>query len=261
MAWSAKRWFIFRLRRRARRRRSYSPFMVTGHDAVLPRKVGGFHKLWPEADRRLIRRAIKTPGRLVDLEGNCRAGQGAGCRRSGGPRSKFLRRHAGTRRKHDYTDRRCWRIGSMGHSNGGGFVVSALGRRCGSVLAAIAPVCGGVNLRRSVKPRAAFHLGLARTDKLAKYDWQTRTQDHRGPAQAQLTAPTARPGHDEKWCTLYPSKSNSNPVITCIHPGGHELPEAAPGVRSSNFFREWGEEGEVDGDLHQTNKRCVPVSR
>ena len=101
------------------------------------------------------------------------------------------------------------------------------------MLAAIAP-CAAVSTLVGVMPLPVFHLA-GENDKLVKSEWQTRTIEG---LRKLNDCDAGQPWHDEKWCTLYPSKSG-NPVVTCIHPGGHELPETAPAL-IVKFFKEAG---------------------
>ncbi len=205
-------------------------FAFHGHGGTMQfaaRKFG-FHKLWPEAIA-VYPQGLKTPGRLVDLEGKLPGWQGkAGDQ--GDRDLKFFDAMLASL-KHDYQiDER--RIYSMGHSNGGGFTYLLAAER-GSVLAAIAP-CAAASTLVGVKPLPVFHLA-GENDKLVKYEWQTRTIE--GLRKLNV-CDAGQPWHDEKWCTLYPSKSG-NLVVTCIHPGGHELPESAPEL-IVKFFKEVG---------------------
>ena len=84
----------------------------------------------------------------------------------------------------------------------------------------------------ALKPKPVLHVA-GETDPLVKYSWQVRmieglrkvNQCDKGIAWEQ-----------DANCTLYPSAVGA-PVVTAIHPGGHEYPKAAPAV-IVKFFKQ-----------------------
>ena len=71
-------------------------------------------------------------------------------------------------------------------------------------------------------------------DPLVKFAWQ-KIDDRRGMKINQCG--DGKPW--EKSCTLYPSKIGA-PVVTYIHPGGHEVPPEAPAVIVKFFKQQAG---------------------
>ena len=76
-----------------------------------------FHKLWPEAIA-VYPQGLKTPGRLVDLEGKLPGWQGKAGDQNDRDLKFFDAMLASLKRDYQIDERRIY---SMGHSNGGGF--------------------------------------------------------------------------------------------------------------------------------------------
>ncbi len=212
-------------------------FAFHGHGGNIDRisRTFDFQTQWPEAIV-VYMQGLNTPGRLVDKEGKQPGWQfTAG---SQGDRDlKFFDAVLASLRSDYKVDEK--RVYSTGHSNGGGFTYVLWANR-GDVFAAVAP-CACVSsfkplledvggMKNNFKPKPVLHLA-GETDPLVKFAWQQATMD----GLRKLDG--CGEGHSwEKYCTLYPSKSGT-PVVTYIHPGGHEYPKGASAT-IVRFFKE-----------------------
>lgn len=124
------------------------------------------------------------------------------------------------------------RVYSTGHSNGGYFTYVLVPAR-GDQLAAIAPVAATHDARhlKDYKPKPIFHVA-GEKDPLVKYAAQEKTMEQMRKVNG--CDPMGKPAGAN--CTAYTS-ANGPPVITFIHPGGHEVPAGAP-ERIVEFFKE-----------------------
>jgi polyhydroxybutyrate depolymerase len=182
----------------------------------------GFHRLWPEAIV-VYPQGLNTPGRLTDPEGRKPGWQHA--RGEQGDRDlQFFDRMRDTVRREWRGDAR--RLYATGHSNGGGFTYLLWAER-GEHLAAVAPsASAALRSVTTLPPKPVLHVA-GRQDALVKFAWQEsmitslRRINHCGEGIPWPAAPNA---------TLYAPKPGSGgaPVVTYIHPGGHEFPKAAP---------------------------------
>ena len=123
------------------------------------------------------------------------------------------------------------RIYSAGHSNGGYFTYILCAAR-GDKFAAAAPVAATLSLRdfKNQKPLPLLHVA-GEADQIVRFGGQERTM-----AQIRkLNGCDAEGKPAGKWCTQYGSASGP-PVVTFIHPGGHEIPDGAP-ERIVEFFK------------------------
>ncbi|HEY3324229.1 MAG TPA: hypothetical protein VGP72_27505 [Planctomycetota bacterium] len=135
--------------------------------------------------------------------------------------------------------------------NGGGFTYLLWGAR-GEVFAAVAPCAAAALIgdapndlpaalakriesskrsMKDIKPKPVLHMA-GETDPLVKFEWQKRTMD----GLRKLNGC----GEGKPWgdhCTLYPSATGT-PVVTYIHPGGHQFPADVPSV-IVKFFKEF----------------------
>jgi polyhydroxybutyrate depolymerase len=85
-------------------------------------------------------------------------------------------------------------------------------------------------LMAQLKPKPVLHVA-GENDPLVKFAWQKATME----ALRKLNeCGEGQPG--EKGCTTYPSKIGA-PVVTCIHPGGHQFVAEAPAL-IVRFFKE-----------------------
>lgn len=124
------------------------------------------------------------------------------------------------------------RVFSAGHSNGGYFTYVLCAARHDK-LAAAAPVAGAVNPRdvKTMKPLPVLHVA-GEADKIVPYATQEKTM-----AQLRTLNKCEEKGKAAgKYCTEYNS-ANGPPVVTFIHPGGHNVPDGAP-ERIVEFFKQ-----------------------
>lgn len=193
-------------------------FVFHGHGGNLRQAALSFsmHTHWPDAIT-VYPQGLPTPGRLTDSEG-----KRAGWQHAAGDQDdrdlKFFDALL-TRLKGDYkVDPR--RIYSTGHSNGGAFTYLLWAGRSDH-FAAFAPSAAVMRRADKLQPKPAMHLA-GQQDALVKYQWQ----------ELMMRALRRRNGCDAAGqsygphATLYPSKAGT-PVVTFIHPGGHEFPRAA----------------------------------
>jgi polyhydroxybutyrate depolymerase len=202
-------------------------FAFHGHGGTAQRAAGMFriHELWPEAIA-VYMQGLNTPGRLTDPEGKKPGWQNASG--SQGDRDlKFFDAVLASLRSDYKVDER--RIYSTGHSNGGGFTY-LLWRTRGDVFAAVAPSAASAPGEQwqehvtQLKPKPVLHLA-GEKDPLVKYEWQRQTMEKL--RQLNGCDPT---GHE--WaplCIEYTSAAGT-PVVTLIHPGGHNFPQEAPAL-------------------------------
>jgi polyhydroxybutyrate depolymerase len=192
-------------------------FVFHGHGGSMRNAARSFalERHWPEAIV-VYPQGLPTPGLLTDPEGR-QAGWQAAPRLQGDRDLKFFDALL-ARIKTDHTvDRR--RIYATGHSNGGGFTYLLWAER-GETFAAVAPSAAVARYVQRLKPKPALHLA-GEKDGLVKFSWQEKMM------QAVRTlngcAATGQPWADK--ATLYPSPAGT-PLVTFIHPGGHEFPVA-----------------------------------
>ena len=203
-------------------------FAFHGHGGSMQNaaRMFRYHTLWPEA-LVVYLQGLNTPGRLTDPEGK-KPGWQHGLGDQGDRDLKFFDAVLASLRKDFRVDDR--RIYSTGHSNGGGFTYLLWAAR-GDQFAAFAPSAAAApKLLAQLKPKPVLH-AAGEKDPLVKYEWQQQTMN----ALRQLNqCGEGQPG--EKWMTTYPSKIGA-PVVTLIHPGGHQfVPEAPAAI--VKFFKE-----------------------
>ena len=195
-------------------------FAFHGHGGRMMGAVRMFriHEVWPEAIV-VYPQGLKTPGKLTDPEGK-RPGWQSGVGNQEDRDLKFfdaMLADLSTKFKVDAK-----RVYSTGHSNGGAFTYLLWAER-GEKLAAVAPsaAIGDRDLRKA-NPLPVMHLAGSK-DPLVKFTWQ----------KIMMGAVKRKNGcsdQGEEWAdqaTLYPSEGG-NPVVTVIHPGGHEFLASAP---------------------------------
>jgi len=204
-------------------------FVFHGHGGNMRNVARSFamNHHWPEAISVYMQR-LNTPGRLTDPEGK-RPGWQA---RPGdlGDRDLAFFDALLARLKKDYRvdDKRIY---ATGHSNGGGFTYLLWAER-GNVLAAVAPsAAAAFRQQERFKPKPVMHLA-GENDLLVKFAWQRATMD----AVRKLNGCESQGKAWDRQCTIYPSKSGT-PLVTFIHPGGHEFVKEAPAL-IVKFFKE-----------------------
>lgn len=203
-------------------------FAFHGHGGSMSQAARsfGYHTLWPEA-MVVYPQGLKTPGRLTDPEGK-KPGWQHGMGNQNDRDLKFFDAMLASLKQDYRVDDK--RIYATGHSNGGGFTYLLWAAR-GSVFTAFAPSgAAAAKGREKLKPKPVLHVA-GENDSLVKFAWQKFTME----AVRQLNQCAA--GQPQgKYCTLYPSKIGA-PVLTYIHPGGHQFPQEAPAL-IVKFFKE-----------------------
>jgi polyhydroxybutyrate depolymerase len=209
-------------------------FAFHGHGGTMQRAAVMFHyhDVWPEAIV-VYMQGLNTPGRLTDPEGKKPGWQNVPGAQDDRDLKFFDAVLASLKADYKVDDSRIY---ATGHSNGGGFTY-LLWRTRGDVLAAVAPSAasgpGAEWAKRlaDLKPKPVLHLA-GEKDALVKYEWQQATME--SLRKLNGCEPTGKEW--AKWCTLYPSKTDT-PVITLIHPGAHNFPPEAPEL-FVKFFKE-----------------------
>jgi polyhydroxybutyrate depolymerase len=203
-------------------------FVFHGHGGNARQVARSFAlpRYWPEAIS-VYMQGLNTPGRLTDP-----AGRFPGWQRGVGDQQdrdlKFFDAVL-ARLKRDYrVDGR--RVYATGHSNGGAFTYLLWAER-GDVFAAVAPSAAAFGEVARLKPKPAMHLA-GRRDALVKFEWQERTIA--GVRRVNGCARAGKPW--DNGCMIYPSRTGT-PLVTLIHPGGHQFPREAPAL-IVKFFQE-----------------------
>jgi polyhydroxybutyrate depolymerase len=204
-------------------------FVFHGHGGNMRqagRSFGIYHE-WPEAIS-VYMQGLNTPGRLTDPEGK-KPGWQHGVGVLGDRDLKFFDAML-AKVKQDYkVDEK--RIYSTGHSNGGAFTYLLWETRP-DVFAAFAPSGAATASAAKLKPKPALHIA-GQSDPLVKFEWQKATMD----AVKKGNGCEEEGKLWDKNCTFYPSKTGT-PLVTLIHPGGHEFPATAP-AEIVKFFKEY----------------------
>jgi len=203
-------------------------FAFHGHGGSMENAARSFryHEVWPEAVI-VYPQGLDTPGALVDPKGEKSGWQSRLGEQGDRDLAFFDSMLADILRDYSADARRVF---AAGHSNGGTFTFLLWSAR-GKTLAGVA-TSGAVPLDKSARlsPKPAFH-SAGRTDPLVKFAWQERAME--------AIKKTNRCGQGQPWglfCTCYPSTANA-PLVTYVHPGGHEYPsEASEAI--ARFFRE-----------------------
>ena len=195
-------------------------FAFHGHGGRMAGAARAFrlHEVWPEA-MVVYPQGLKTPGKLSDPEGK-RPGWQSGAGKQGDRDLKFFDAMLADLSAKFKVDPK--RIYSTGHSNGGAFTYMLWAER-GEKLAAIAPsaAVGDRDLRKA-KPLPVIHIAGTK-DPLVKFAWQKMMI-----GAVKRLNDCSREG--KEWAdsaTLYASEGGA-PLVTVIHPGGHEFLASAP---------------------------------
>jgi polyhydroxybutyrate depolymerase len=206
-----------------------------GHGGTARNVSQGFrtHELWPEAIV-AYPQGLPTPGQLTDPEGKKNGWQ----RTPGDQRDRdllFVDRLIESLGADRTIDRS--RVYATGHSNGGGFTYLLWEARP-DLLAAVAPSGAGTRGVRNLKPLPMMHIA-GETDPLVRYDMQMRVVD----AVKRINGCNAEGKPWAERSTIFESPGGT-PVVTFIHPGGHEFPrDAAPLI--VRFLKEHAKKGKA----------------
>jgi polyhydroxybutyrate depolymerase len=203
-------------------------FVFHGHGGNARQAARSFamDRNWPEAIS-VYMQGLNTPGQLTDAQGNLPGWQAA-VGDQGDRDLKFFDAVLARVKQEYQVDPK--RIYATGHSNGGAFTYLLWLAR-GDVFASVAPSSAVARYVYQLKPKPVLHIA-GQNDPLVKFPWQ----QHMIESLRQVNG-CAEQG--ESWsgrCMLYPSKSGA-PVVTFIHPGGHQLDSAAPAL-IVKFFKE-----------------------
>jgi len=207
-------------------------FVFHGHGGSARQVARSFaiERHWQEAIV-VYMQGLNTPGRLTDPQGKLPGWQSAPG--SEGDRDLKFFDAVLARLKQDYhVDAK--RIYSTGHSNGGGFTYLLWLAR-GDVFAAVAPSSSAAKFAGQLSPKPAMHLA-GENDPLVKFAWQKLTMD----AVRKINGCPAAGEPWDKLCTIYPSPGGT-PLVTFIHPGGHEFNRDAPALIVKFFKQHPGE--------------------
>ena len=203
-------------------------FAFHGHGGRMMGAVRMFriHEVWPEA-MVVYPQGLKTPGKLTDPEGK-RPGWQSGAGNQEDRDLKFFDAMIADLSAKFNVDPK--RIYSTGHSNGGAFTYLLWAER-GEKLAAVAPsaAIGDRDLKKA-KPLPVMHLAGTK-DPLVKFTWQKIMI-------GAVKRKNGCSGEEKEWAdlaTLYPSEGGT-PLVTVIHPGGHEFSASAPEL-IARFFK------------------------
>lgn len=203
-------------------------FVFHGHGGNARQAARSFamNREWPEAIS-VHMQGLPTPGGLTDPEGRLPGWQGR--KGAAGDRDlKFFDAVLAQLRRDYQVDTN--RIYATGHSNGGAFTYLLWAER-GEVFAAVAPSAAAFPLVRMLKPKPVMHLA-GEQDQLVKFPWQQRMM----AAVRRVNGCDDEGKAWDKFCTIYSSKDGP-PVVTFIHPGGHEFRREAPAL-IVKFFKE-----------------------
>jgi len=196
-------------------------FAFHGHGGNMRNSTRSFRmdEVWPEA-LVVCMQGLPTPGKLTDPEGK-KNGWQSGVGEQGDRDLKFFDAVFAALKAECAVDED--RVYAMGHSNGGGFTYLLWAAR-GEAFAAMGP--SGSAARQTVaslKPKPVLHVA-GEGDPLVKFSWQKNMIE----ALRVLNQCGAGVAWDQDAnCTFYPSAIGM-PVVTAIHPGGHEYPSKAP---------------------------------
>lgn len=180
-----------------------------------------FHTLWPEAIV-VYPQGLNTPGRLTDPEGKKPGWQHAAGDQGDRDLKFFDAMLARLHEQFQIDDRRLY---ATGHSNGGGFTYLLWATR-GEKFAAVAPsAAAAARSLPLLDPKPVLHIA-GEKDPLVKFAWQQQTIE----ALIKLNqGATGQAWELDGNCTFHPSPIGT-PVVTAIHPGGHEFIPQAPAV-------------------------------
>lgn len=206
-------------------------FVFHGHGGTMNNAARQFrtHELWPDAIT-VYPQGLNTPGRLTDPEGKKPGWQSSPGDQGDRDLKLFDAVLKSLRAAYKVDEKRIY---ATGHSNGGGFTYLLWATR-GDVLAAVAPsaaVAGKVV--PMLRPKPVLHLA-GEGDALVKFEWQKSMIE----AIKKVNGVGAEGKKQSQSLTLYASERGT-PVVTYIHPGGHQF-AADGGKVIVQFFKEHG---------------------
>lgn len=207
-------------------------FVFHGHGGTMQASARrmAVHTHWPEAIV-VYPQGLNTKGQLTDPEGKKSGWQNRPGLEGDRDLAFFDAMLASLKADYKIDPKRIY---ATGHSNGGGFTYLLWGVR-GDLFAAVAPSASAANAANvaglKFTPKPVMHLA-GEKDTLVKYEWQKATMLR----LRELNQCEQGSAWGPKYCTIYPSKLGT-PVVTYIHPGGHEYPAGAPLV-IAKFFKE-----------------------
>jgi polyhydroxybutyrate depolymerase len=204
-------------------------FLFHGHGGNMKEILGNHHftSLWPNAIV-VAPQGLKTPGQLVDREGNYPGWQ----QTPGDQKDRdihFFDEILRTLNTDYKVDKK--RIYATGHSNGGSFTYLLWAMR-GDQFAAMAPSAAvAFRFNDLLKPKPVMHI-MGESDPLVKTEWQIKQIDW----LFKLNKCSAEGKPFGKYTLLYPSSLNT-PVVVYSHPGGHTYPADADSL-VVKFFKD-----------------------
>jgi polyhydroxybutyrate depolymerase len=204
-------------------------FVFHGHGGTMKNAAAkmAVHEHWPEAIC-VYPQGLNTPGKLTDPEGK-RSGWQSNPKDQDDRDLKFFDAMLETAKKDYKVDTK--RVYSTGHSNGGVFTYVLWAAR-GDDLAAVAPSAAIPSIDfKNAKPKPVFHVAGEKDD-LVKFEWQKATIEK----VKKLNGVDATGKELGKYCTEYTSKTGP-PVVTYIHPEGHNRPPQDAIDRIAEFFK------------------------
>jgi polyhydroxybutyrate depolymerase len=204
-------------------------FGFHGHGGSAQNAARSFrlHELWPEAVV-VYPQGLPTPGRLTDPEGKKAGWQFAAGELEDRDFKLFDAMLKTVLEKFKADPKRVY---CTGHSNGGAFTYLLWANRP-DAFAAIGPSAGPApRTLDKAKPCPVIHVA-GEKDPLVKFELQMKSV-----AAVRSFNGCEETGKEwDKGCTIYASSKDA-PVVTFIHPGGHQYPAEAPAL-IVKFFKE-----------------------
>lgn len=213
-------------------------FVFHGHGGTAANAAKAFHlqTLWPEAIV-VYPQGLKTPGLLTDPEGKRTGWQSVAGSQKDRDLHFFDQMLADLKKDYKVDENRIY---CTGHSNGGSFTYLLWAER-GPVFAAVAPSAApGFKQLPTLKPKPVLHVA-GEKDALVKFEWQQMTMQRLRKINA--TTSEGKDWPDGKYSKIYTSE-NGPPVVTQIHPAGHNFNRDAPDAIVA-FFKKYSKQPAV----------------
>jgi polyhydroxybutyrate depolymerase len=203
-------------------------FVFHGHGGNARQAARSFamDREWPEAIS-VYMQGLNTPGPLVDPAGKRPGWQNLPGTQGNRDLNFFDAVLALVKKDYKVDEKRIY---ATGHSNGGGFTYLLWAER-DELFAAVAPSAAVAVYVNRLSPKPMMHLA-GEQDSLVKFAWQERMMK----AERSLNNCESEGKSWARFATLYPS-TNGTPVVTFVHPGGHQFHHDAPGL-IARFFKE-----------------------